>query len=144
MPSPASAVPLSSFAISSAHCGRRSRPSNAILANFAMPMRSAHPARAASEISSPLASIRQLRKSALAAIGEQKFNLGHDLRDRIELALQILLGDGGIRRPGFGDMARADAEAKHRGRLEARPLDPDRLTDQAALRDDVAIGLTAV
>src|ERR1700759_5371353 len=83
MPSPASAVPLSSFAISSAHFGRRARPSKAILASLAMPIPAAQSERAASDISSALESMCQLRQFSDFRVREQELDLGYALGDAI-------------------------------------------------------------
>src|ERR1700741_231417 len=129
-PSPASAVPSSSFLISFAHSGRRSSPSNALLASLAMPMRSAQPARAAAAITSGSNSMAKLRKFRGARAGEHELDLGYDACNAIELALQVSPGEAGVRRPCFGDEARAETKAQHCGRLLAAPLDSDGLTDQ--------------
>src|SRR5262249_36672296 len=137
IPSPASAVPSSSLAISSVRFGRRSPPSNAILASFAMPILSEHSARAASDMSSALASMGQPRQFPYVGVREQELDLRNGLRDAIELAMQSLRGDDRVLGPALRDETRADAEAKRCGRLAVLPLDPHWLAGEAAPRQEI-------
>src|SRR5689334_8552294 len=129
-PSPALAVPSRSLPINSRHLGRRSLPSNAVLASRAKPICSARSARAATRSSSVLDSMRQLHRSQLVHTIKQQFQLRDDSRDLVQFALQTLLSEPCISCPGLDDLPRAEAEPQQGRRLRA--IDANRLSEKAA------------
>ena len=72
---------------------------------------------------------------------KQELDLGNDLSEAIDFALQVFLRNASLGRPCLGEEARADAQTQHRGRLPAAPLQSNGLADQAAAGRDLSIGL---
>src|SRR3984957_1341466 len=102
-PSPAPAVPATTFEINRSRNGRRSMPSNAIAVSLANPMRSALGQRARPAASTfvrsgrsgsrSLDSTTNLRHIQTFAMREQPLDLGDDRVDVAELALQVRVRD---------------------------------------------------
>src|SRR6202161_1522430 len=90
-PSPAPAVPATTFEINWSRNGRRSVPPNAIVVSLANPIRSAQgsPARpAASVLSSATGNFRQIQ---IVDMAEQPLDLCDNGADAIEFTLQMLV-----------------------------------------------------
>src|SRR5882724_1136196 len=140
-PSPASAVPLTSFEINSSRNGRRSTPLNAIVVSLAKPILSAWRTRDAASVLSMFTS--DLHKIQTVHMRQQPLDLRDDCADVTEFALQIVARGILIQRPRLGNEARACANAKRRDRMLAA-AQCDRLTDEANFRCDLLVARACV
>src|SRR5262245_24915337 len=74
---------------------------------------------------------------------EQQLDLHQHMGDAIENMLQTPLRLSSISRPGLSHEPRADAEPQCRRLRAASALQPNRLTDEAALRANLPVGHAA-